>query len=232
MRGFGQAEPPEKGAQLCQPGCARARPPTKVGCAAAAGRRILPEMNAAPDDREGIAVRAALVAAGLRVLAQIPPDALTAEAVADAAGVEPACFMQHFASMPDFLCATLAQLSDRVRDKVARIMTNMPPGLPRLQLAVETYLEASRHTPLLRSLSLHLRGDARYVEFLRRRVAGFSLMMELELRALRHPLPAETARLLTAAAMEVGAAEQSSGMRQPALRSTWLRYCETVMPCP
>lgn len=187
-------------------------------------------MNAAPDDREDIAVRAALIAAGLRVLADTPPERITSDHLAQIAGIAPAEFARHFASVADFLCAVLAQLSDRVRDKVARIMTNMPPGLPRLQLAVETYLEASRHTPLLRSLSLHLRSHPQYVEFLRRRVAGFSLMMELELRTLKHPLPAETARLLTAAAMEVGAAEQLAGTRQPTLRATWLRYCETAAP--
>ncbi|WP_169577641.1 TetR/AcrR family transcriptional regulator [Sinimarinibacterium sp. CAU 1509] len=185
-------------------------------------------MKVAPDDNQGIAVRAALLAAGLRVLATNPPDQVTPEKVAHEAGVEVAAFARHFSSMPDFLCAALAQLSDRVRDKVARIMTNMSPGLPRLQVAVETYLEASRHTPLLRSLSLHLRSDPHYVEFLRSRVAGFSLMMELELRTLKHPFPAETARLLTAAAMEVGATETLAGKRQPALREAWLRFCETA----
>ncbi len=228
MRGFGLAEPPEKGAQLCQPRCARARPPTKVGCAGAAWRRILPEMNASSDDRQEIAVRSALIAAGLRVLATIPPGKLTSDAVVLEAGIDSASFAHHFDSTSDLLCAALALLSDRVRDKVTRIMTNMPPGLPRLQVAVETYLEASRNNSLLRTLSLHLRSDPHYVEFLRSRVAGFSLMMELELRTLKHPFPADTARLLTAAAMEVGATETLAGQRQPALRDAWLRYCETV----
>ena len=187
-------------------------------------------MNAAPADAEGIAARAALIEAGLRLLARHSPAAITPESVCAETGLDPAGFAQQFPTIEALHCAMLGRLSDGVRDKLSRVMTNMPPGLPRLQVAVETYLESSFANTALRTLSVHLRNDPGYAEFLRSRVTGLSLMMTLELRSLGHPQAAETARLLTAAALEVGASEQTAGRRLPALRASWLRYCQTAAP--
>lgn len=180
---------------------------------------------AAPNDAS--ADRTALLAAGRRLSEQLRLAELSAEAVCAAAGLSVERFHALYPSLTAYHCELLGRLIDDVRDAVARITTNMPGGVARLKLALETYLEANVSRPTLRELLVTLRFDAAGIEVIRKRVSGFRVMMELELRTAQWPRPAATARLLTAAVTDIAQAEQEAGARQSGMRATLFHYLDS-----
>ena len=124
----------------------------------------------------------------------------------------------------------LAELLDEVRDTVAKTISGMPPGIPRLKLAIEAYLEANRARPTVRALALKLQTDPAGAAILRSRVAGFMLMMDIELQALNWPHPAAVARLFTAATLEIAYAEHEAGCVMPDLRATLFQHFDGRRP--
>jgi AcrR family transcriptional regulator len=167
-----------------------------------------------------------LLAAGRR-LADTPGVTVIDEAaVCAAAGMAPEALRDAFGDLETFRCALLASLIDDTRDRVARITNNMPAGIERLKLAIETYLEANMQRPALRELLSELRFTHAGSDIIRSRVAGFGVMMGVELRALGRPHPEATARLLTAAVTEIAQAEHEAGGRLTAMRAALLRYLD------
>ncbi|HEY9545263.1 MAG TPA: hypothetical protein VIR56_04605, partial [Solimonas sp.] len=62
---------------------------------------------------------------------------------------------------------------------------------------------------------------------IRRRIQGFKLMLQLELKTNGWQFPEASARLATAAIIEIGLAESEAGHRLPDLRETLLHYFNT-----
>ncbi len=171
-------------------------------------------------------VRERLLAAGRRLADTPGVKRIDESAVCAAAGLAPEALHEAYETAHHFRCALLAALIDDTRDRVARITSNMPAGVERLKLALETYLETNLQRPPLRELLSELRFTHEGAEIIRSRVAGFGVMMGLELRALERPHPEETARLLTAAVTEIAQAEHEAGTRLAAMRDTLLRYLD------
>jgi TetR/AcrR family transcriptional regulator, transcriptional repressor for nem operon len=181
-------------------------------------------MPIAPADSDEL--RRRLLTAGRRLVDTPGTPGLDETSVCAAADVTPEQLRQCFGGWQAYRCALLAALIDDTRARVARITSNMPAGIERLKLAVETYLETNVQRPLLRELLSELRFTDAGAELIRARVAGFGVMMGLELRALGRPHPEATARLLTAAVTEIAQAEHEAGCRLPAIRGTLLRYLD------
>ncbi|WP_154662534.1 hypothetical protein [Solimonas flava] len=150
-----------------------------------------------------------------------PPDAAR---IAAAAGMPPSAVDAHFGGFDALQCELLALLYDEVRDLVAKLTLNMPAGRVRLQLAIDTYLQALLDRPALAALTRRLRFHPRGAAILRQRVTGFSLMFQLELKAMGWPFAPQTARLCTAALIETATAEAAAGRRLPELRAALLGY--------
>lgn len=186
-------------------------------------------MNAAaPADTDDS--RSRLLAAGRRLSDRVRLSELTAQAVCAEAALPLDRFASIYPSIEAYHCELLGRLIDDVRDAVARITTNMAGGIPRLKLSLETYLEANASRPTLRELLMALRFDPDGIELIRKRVSGFRVLMELELRSAQWPHPAATARLLTAAVTDIAQAEQEAGGRVPGLRETLFRYLDSRSP--
>jgi AcrR family transcriptional regulator len=181
----------------------------------------MPEL---PDDHKLLSAR--LLDAGRRLLDSAGSGDLDEARICAAAGLPLGAIHASFGDWDGYRCALLATLIDEVRDRVARMTDNMPSGIERLKLALETYLEANVQRPALRRLLSELRFSERGVEVIRSRVAGFGVVVGVELRALGRPHPQATARLLTAAVTEIAQAEHEAGARVPALRRTLLRYLD------
>lgn len=80
-----------------------------------------------------VRTRAALLAAGLELLAERPIDAIPIDEVVDRAGVAKGSFFNHFADKQAFGHAVAAAVRAEVEEKVAR--TNAAEGDPLMRLA-------------------------------------------------------------------------------------------------
>jgi AcrR family transcriptional regulator len=170
--------------------------------------------------------RERLLAAGRELLEQRGVGFVTPDTVSTEAGLKPGRFKRAFASNDAFLLELMEILGDEVRDSLAKLTLNMPPGLPRMKLTIDSYLAANVQRPALRELVDTLRTDAAGAEAVRRRVAAFTMMMELELKSVKWPQAAAAARLLTAAIVEISLAEYEAGESLPELRATLYNYLE------
>ncbi|MEC9362179.1 MAG: hypothetical protein VYC42_03055 [Pseudomonadota bacterium] len=171
-------------------------------------------------------LRQRLLSAGRSLLDAEDGGNFDPASVCAAAGAPPESLPRLFGDWDAYRCALLAAMIDEVRERVARITSNMPAGIERLKLALETYLEANVQRPPLRRLLSDLRFTRQGADLIRSRVAGFGIVLGVELRALGRPHPEATARLLTAAVTEIAQAEHEANARVPALRRTLLRYLD------
>lgn len=179
---------------------------------------------AATVDDDSLRSRALLAAT--RLALRVGDAPLSAADACREAGLPPDSASRLWPEALQFELDLLAALLDEVRDSVAKITSGMPPGLPRLQLAIEAYLEANLARPALRRLGLQLQRHAAGAAILRSRVAGFTLMMEMELKTLHWPHPAASARLFTAALLETAYAEYEARHALPELRGHLFRHLE------
>ncbi len=170
-------------------------------------------------------LRAHVMAAALQ-LSRSTPAVATVEDAIRAAKLPADSLPALWPDPAQFEFDLLAALLDEVRDSVAKTTLGMKAGLPRLQLAIETYLEANLARPAVRKLALRLQARAAGAAILRSRVAGFTLMMEMELKTLKWPHAAATARLFTAALLEIAYAEHEAERALPELRDHVSRYFE------
>ncbi len=176
------------------------------------------------------AERRALLAAAIELARQLPLAALTTTRICQSAGVAASQFAGVWPDPAAFEHELLAALLDEVRDSVAKSTLGMPAGLPRLKLAIEAYLNANGARPTVRALAYKLQAGPAGAAILRSRVAGFTLMMEMELQALHWPRPAAVARLFTAAILEIAYAEHEAGSALPELRETVFHYFDRRGP--
>ena len=167
---------------------------------------------------------AALLSAGLGLARQRGVAALSAAAVAQAAGLAESAFAACFASRSEYLSALAGLLMDEVRGAVADAIAGMPSGRARLRGATETYLDANFARPQLREMVMELRFDAVGAELIRSRIAAFAQAAQSELAAVGWPRPAVTARLLTIAMIEAATAEFEARRVLPEYRRTLHAY--------
>jgi AcrR family transcriptional regulator len=171
-------------------------------------------------------LRDRLLAAGRRLLERVGADGVTAESVAEEAGLKAGTFQRHFGTPEAFLCALMEAMADEVRASLAKLTLNMPAGLPRMKLAIDSYLAANVERPRLRELVTRLRADPEGARAIQRRIVAFTMMMELELKSLKRPRASATARLLTAAVIETSMAEYEARAPLPDFRATLYTYLE------
>ncbi len=175
-------------------------------------------------DPEMTVAGARLLQAGRRLAGRSGAAHFDRTNICDEAGLPPETVDAAFGDYAQFECALLGALLDDVRDTVTRVTTNMAPGIPRLKLSIETYLESSLMQPAISAIARRRRNTQPGEAVLRARIAGFTLMMELELCAIQWPHPAETAQLFTQAVLDIAAAEAQAGKRQYGLREILFGY--------
>ena len=85
--------------------------------------------------------RAQIVEAGLIMLAERPPEALTVDAIVEAAGVAKGTFYYHFQSVEELVAAVGASLADSFDELLAPSRLGEPDPIVRMSLAFTKFLE-------------------------------------------------------------------------------------------
>src|SRR6476469_9633023 len=85
--------------------------------------------------------RAQIVEAGAMLLAERPPEALTVDAIVDAAGVAKGTFYYHFQSIEDLTAAVGARLAESFDDLLAPARLDIPDPISRLSFGLTKFLE-------------------------------------------------------------------------------------------
>ena len=91
--------------------------------------------------------RAQIVEAGLVLLAERPPEALTVDAIVEAAGVAKGTFYYHFQSVEELVAAVGAKLADSFDELLAPSRLGEPDPVERMSLAFTKFLEKAINDP-------------------------------------------------------------------------------------
>jgi AcrR family transcriptional regulator len=91
--------------------------------------------------------RAQIVEAGALLLAERPPEALTVDAVVDAAGVAKGTFYYHFQSIDELAAAVGEKLAKGFDDMLAPARLGMPDPIARMSFAFTEFLEKAIADP-------------------------------------------------------------------------------------
>jgi AcrR family transcriptional regulator len=92
--------------------------------------------------------RAQIVEAGLILLAERPPEALTVDAIVEAAGVAKGTFYYYFQSVEELVAAVGASLADSFDELLAPSRLGEPDPIVRMSLAFMKFLEKAINDPL------------------------------------------------------------------------------------
>jgi AcrR family transcriptional regulator len=92
--------------------------------------------------------RAQIVEAGLTLLAERPPEALTVDAIVEAAGLAKGTFYYHFQSIEELVAAVGAKLADSFDELLAPSRFDEPDPIERMSLAFTKFLEKALENPL------------------------------------------------------------------------------------
>ena len=95
-----------------------------------------------------VRTRAQIVEAGLVLLAERPPEALTVDAIVEAAGVAKGTFYYHFQSVEELVAAVGASLADSFDELLAPSRLGEPDPIVRMSLAFTKFLEKAINDPL------------------------------------------------------------------------------------
>lgn len=162
--------------------------------------------------------------AGAALAALGGADAVGEQVVAGYAGGSAEALGREFGGLTGFLTALMAQGMDEVRGAVVAGTAELPPGTGRLAQGLELWLDGNLQRPWVRELTLRLAGEPAALRALRQRINGFILVLQVEFEQMGWPRAAMTARLASAAVIEIAAAEHEAGRALPELRDTLRAY--------
>ena len=92
--------------------------------------------------------RAQILEATEILLAERPPEALTVDAIVDAAGVAKGTFYYHFQSIEELTAAVGAKLAESFDDLLAPARLGQPDPIARLSFGLTKFLEKAIAEPL------------------------------------------------------------------------------------
>lgn len=92
--------------------------------------------------------RAQIVEAGLVLLAERPPEALTVDTIVEAAGVAKGTFYYHFQSIDELVAAVGAKLADSFDELLAPSRLDESDPVERMALAFTKFLEKALDDPV------------------------------------------------------------------------------------
>ncbi|NWH07254.1 MAG: TetR/AcrR family transcriptional regulator [Alphaproteobacteria bacterium] len=95
-----------------------------------------------------VRTRVQIVDAGLLLLADQPPEALTVNAIVESAGVAKGTFYYHFQSVEELVAAVGAKLADTFDELVARSRLEQSDSIERMAFAFTRFLEKAISDPV------------------------------------------------------------------------------------
>lgn len=174
--------------------------------------------------------REALIAAGYRLARRIPLDDADADLVCERARLTRATFDEHFADFDTYLVALQQSFMDGLRDRIVAVTHGVAPGLMRVKLATEVYLEGCLAQLPLRTWLVDARRRKAIAEALGRQNQVYWMLIGSDLGAAGWPGAAAAGRLYVAMANEAALLEQRAGAAVPAVRETLWHFLDHAGP--
>lgn len=177
------------------------------------------------------AARAALIGAGLKLLAQGRKAAdLQARQLALEASLPPAAFADCYPTQTEFLLDLFQHLLDTAREAATLTVADPAAGTLGVKRGIEAYMDSHLRNPALRELTLLLRDRAAAQDIIGRRIAGFHRVLQVGFSSLRALYPLASAQLVTAMVIETTQAEYEAQKPLPELRETLYAYVDRLVP--
>lgn len=170
--------------------------------------------------------RRALLDAGRALLGTENLGKVSVNAITAGAGMAKGSFYQHWPSREDYLLTLHREFHDALFDRVSAAIADLPPGIGRLRIGFEVYLDGCLHDPATKGLLVQARTDAGLGTEVAARNAAAANLLTADLTALGWTDPAPVAVLLVAAVAETALLELDSSAPRPDLRSALLRLAQ------
>ena len=165
-----------------------------------------------------------LLDAGIAVAEEHGLAGLSVNRVVAAAGVAKGTFYVHFADRATFIDALHARFHEHVQQAVAEAIAGVPPGVDRLVLGAEAYLDLCLEDRAVKALALEARSDPGLSASMSARHDRFSASAIPSFKAMGWPDPTAAAQLLAAMTAEIAIRELDAGRRLPASRRSLRRF--------
>ncbi|HUP91281.1 MAG TPA: hypothetical protein VM074_03465 [Solimonas sp.] len=174
--------------------------------------------------------RDALIAAGHKLARRLPLAEADADLVCEKARLPRAAFDELFPDFTAFLVALQQQFMDGLRDRIVGVTNGVAPGLMRVKLATEVYLEACiAHLPL-RGWLLEARRKHELSDSLQRQNQVYGLLISSDLQAAGWPDPQAAARIYVAMANEAALMEHRAGHAVAVVREALSHFLDHAGP--
>lgn len=178
-------------------------------------KKSTPKKKAAPDPR------AALLDAGLRLLAGgMPSSRLNPRDIAAEAGLRTQQFTKVFPEFPDYVAGVLRRLSEEVRAETLQAIGRKTPGRELIRKGITAYLDAILHRPALAEITLAMRTHPACQQVTRERMASMVMLATLQLKMAGVPNSDGLGRLGMAMLFEIAHAEFEARRALPEYRRT------------
>ena len=112
------------------------------------GKRLIWRRRAEIGREKRAKTRAQIVEAGAMLLAERPPEALTVDAVVEAAGVAKGTFYYHFQNIDDLTAAVGAKLGESFDKLLTPARLSMADPIERMSFAFTQFVEKAIADPL------------------------------------------------------------------------------------
>lgn len=179
-------------------------------------KKSTPRKKAAPD------TRAALLDAGLRLLAGgMPSDRLNPRDIAAEAGLKTPQFERAFPEFSDYIAGVLRRLSEEVRAETLRAIGRKTPGRELIRQGIAAYLDAILQRPALPEITLAMRAHPTCQQVTRERMGSMVMLATLQLKMAGVPNSEGLGRLGMAMLFEIAHAEFEARRALPEYRRTF-----------
>ena len=174
--------------------------------------------------------RALLIATGMKMARRMPLSEADPDLICERARLPRSAFDEAFPSLTEFVIALQQHFMDALRDRMFALTTGVPPGMMRLKLATEVYLEACLGQHALRAWLIEGRRDPRVAARLQVQNQNYTLLIAGDFAAAGWPAAAAAARLYVAMANEASFIEHSAGQKVPDARDTLWHFLDHAAP--
>jgi TetR/AcrR family transcriptional repressor of nem operon len=173
-----------------------------------------------PVTPKGRRTREQLLKAGSTVAEREGLAGLSIASVTAEAGVAKGTFYVHFADREGFVDALHQRFYARVSEAVTRAVSDLAPGVERLLVGIETYLDTCLEHHAIKALILESRTGGNLTTTVEQREELFARLAEPSLAAMGLGDPGIAARLFVAMTSEAALIELQAGRRVAGVRDT------------
>jgi TetR/AcrR family transcriptional regulator, transcriptional repressor for nem operon len=160
-----------------------------------------------------------LINTGLRLAERTGLAGLSVNILVEEAGVSKGSFFHHFKDRASYLLALHGRFHDRLQSEILKAIDQLPPGVDRLLVASDTYLDACLRDRGVRALLLEARAEAPIADAVRARNAQMAELCAADFRAIGWPHPLDAARLWVGLVAEGALVELDAGRRRKNTRT-------------